>query len=69
MLGLRNPETSADARDCLARNPRGGLARLPRIEVSNGDDYGQYGCHLSRGGDAVAGLPMIISVNATVCVM
>src|SRR6185312_15398308 len=39
------------------------------VAFGNGDDYGQYGCLLSRGGDAAAGLPMIITVNATVCVM
>jgi hypothetical protein len=38
------------------------------VALGDGDDYGQYGCLLSRGG-AAAGLPMIISVNATVCVM
>jgi hypothetical protein len=39
------------------------------VALGDGDDYGQYGGLLSRGGDAAAGLPMIISVNATVCVM
>ena len=39
------------------------------VALGDGDDYGQYGCLLSRGGDAAAGLPMIISVNATVCVI
>jgi hypothetical protein len=38
------------------------------IALGDGDDYGQYGGLLSRGGDAAAGFPMIISVNATVCV-
>ena len=39
------------------------------VALGDGDDYGQYGGLLSRGGDAAAGLPMIITVNATVCVM
>ena len=39
------------------------------VALGDGDDYGQYGGLLSRGGDAAAGLPMIISVNATVCVI
>src|SRR5262249_11567508 len=39
------------------------------VALGDGDDYGQYGGLLSRGGDAAAGLPMIISVNATVRVI
>jgi hypothetical protein len=39
------------------------------VALGDGDDYGQYGGLLSRGGDAAAGLPMIITVNATVCVI
>ena len=39
------------------------------VSLGDGDDYGQYGGPLSRGGDAGAGLPMIITVNATVCVI
>src|SRR6185437_12553560 len=39
------------------------------VALGDGDDYGQYGGLLSRGGGAAAGLPMIITVNATVCVM
>jgi len=39
------------------------------VSLGDGDDYGQYRGLLSRGGDAATGLPMIISVNATVCVM
>jgi hypothetical protein len=39
------------------------------VALGDGDDYRQYGGLLSRGGDAATGLPMIISVNATVCVM
>jgi hypothetical protein len=39
------------------------------VALGDGDDYGQYGGLLSRGGDVAAGLPMIISVNATVCVI
>ena len=39
------------------------------VALGDGDDYGQYGGLLCRGGDAVAGLPMIITVNATVCVI
>ena len=39
------------------------------VALGDGDDYGQYGGLLSRGGDAAAGLSMIISVNATVCVI
>ena len=39
------------------------------VALGDGDDYSQYGGPLSRGGGAAAGLPMIISVNATVCVM
>ena len=38
------------------------------VALGDGDNYGQYGGLVSRGGDA-AGLPMIISVNATVCVI
>jgi hypothetical protein len=37
--------------------------------LGDGDDYGQCGGLLSRGGAAAAGLPMIITVNATVCVI
>jgi hypothetical protein len=39
------------------------------VALGDGDDYGQYGCPISRGGGAAAGLPMIITVNATVCVI
>jgi hypothetical protein len=39
------------------------------VALGDGDDYGQYDSLLSRGGDAAAGLSMIISVNATVCVI
>ena len=39
------------------------------VALGDGDDYGQYGGILYRGGDAAAGLPMIITVNATVCVI
>jgi hypothetical protein len=39
------------------------------VALGDGDDYGQYGGLLSRGGAAAAGLPMIITVNATVCVI
>ena len=39
------------------------------VALGDGDDYGQYGGLLSRGGDAATGLPMIITVNATVCVI
>ena len=39
------------------------------VALGDGDDYGQYGGLLSGGGEAAAGLPMIISVNATVCVI
>jgi hypothetical protein len=39
------------------------------VAIGDGDDYGQYGGLLPRGGDGAAGLPMIISVNATVCVI
>jgi len=39
------------------------------VTLGDGDDYGQYGGLLSRRGDAAAGLPMIITVNATVCVI
>jgi hypothetical protein len=39
------------------------------VALGDGDDYGQYGGLLSCGGEAVTGLPMIITVNATVCVM
>jgi hypothetical protein len=39
------------------------------VALGDGDDYGQYGGLLSRGGGAAAGLPMIITVNATVCVI
>jgi hypothetical protein len=39
------------------------------VALGDGDDYGQYGGLLPRGGDTAAGLPMIISVNATVCVI
>jgi hypothetical protein len=39
------------------------------VALGDGDDYGQCGGPLSRGGDAAAGLPMIITVNATVCVI
>jgi len=39
------------------------------VALGDGDDYGQYGGLACRGGVAAAGLPMIISVNATVCVM
>src|SRR5262249_63524 len=39
------------------------------VALGDGDDYGQYGGLLPRGGGAAAGLPMIISVNATVCVI
>ena len=39
------------------------------VALGDGDDYSQYGGPLSRGGGAAAGLPMIISVNATVCVI
>jgi hypothetical protein len=38
------------------------------VALGDGDDYGQYGGLVPRGG-AAAGLPMIITVNATVCVM
>src|SRR5205814_10500715 len=31
------------------------------VALGDGDDYGQYGGLLSRGDDAAAGLPMIIS--------
>jgi hypothetical protein len=39
------------------------------VALGDGDDYGQYGGPLSRGDGAAAGLPMIITVNATVCVI
>ena len=39
------------------------------VALGNSDDYSQYGGLLSRRGDAAAGLPMIITVNATVCVI
>jgi hypothetical protein len=39
------------------------------VALGDGDDYGQYSGLLSRRGEGAAGLPMIISVNATVCVM
>jgi hypothetical protein len=39
------------------------------VALGDGDDYGQYGSLLCRGSVAAAGLPMIISVNATVCVI
>jgi len=39
------------------------------VALGDGDDYGQYGGLLSRGDGAAAGLPMIITVNATVCVI
>ena len=39
------------------------------VALGDGDDYGQYGGLLPRGDDAAAGLPMIITVNATVCVI
>ena len=52
---------------------RGGVLGFPDIAevvtLGDGDDYGQYGGLLSRRGDAAAGLPMIITVNATVCVI
>jgi hypothetical protein len=38
------------------------------VALGDGDDYGQYGGLPCRGG-AAAGLPMIITVNATVCVI
>jgi hypothetical protein len=38
------------------------------VALGDGDDYGQYGGLVPRGG-AAAGLPMIITVNATVCVI
>jgi hypothetical protein len=38
------------------------------VALGDGHYYGQIGDLLSRGGDAAAGLPMIITVNATVCV-
>ena len=51
----------------------GGVLGLPDVAevvaLGDGDDYGQYGGLPCRGGDAAAGLPMIISVNATVCVI
>jgi hypothetical protein len=39
------------------------------VALGDGDHYGQYGGLLSRGGDAATGLPMIITVNAMVCVI
>jgi hypothetical protein len=39
------------------------------VALGDGDDYGQYGGLPCRGGGAAAGLPMIITVNATVCVI
>jgi hypothetical protein len=39
------------------------------VALGDGDDYGQYGGLLSRRDGAAAGLPMIISINATVCVI
>jgi hypothetical protein len=39
------------------------------VALGDGDDYCQYGDLLPRGGEAAAGLPMIISMNATVCVI
>jgi hypothetical protein len=39
------------------------------VALGDGNDYGQYGGLLSCSGEAAAGLPMIITVNATVCVI
>jgi hypothetical protein len=39
------------------------------VALGDGDDYGQYCGLLFRGGAAAAGLSMIITVNATVCVI
>jgi hypothetical protein len=39
------------------------------VALGDSDDYSQYGGLLSRRGDAATGLPMIITVNATVCVI
>ena len=56
-----------------SRAPGGVVLGFPDVAgvvpLGDGDDYGQYGGLLSPGGDAAAGLPMIITVNATVCVI